>query len=128
MELKSHIDAISVTIDENKIVTVRPNAGYSINIDEIKTTFLWAVNEVKPDKMNAMVVGSQGISFDPDARDFLKSKEFQNYIANYAIVVANFGQRLLADFLFKIQKPLFNYKVFTSEEKAVEWLLMKIRS
>ena len=126
MELKSSVDAVSVTIDENKIVTVRPTAGYSINVNEIKTTFLWAVKEVKPGKMNAMVVGTQGISFDPDARNFLKSDEFQEHIANYAIVVTNFGQRLIADFLFKLQKPLFEYKVFTTEEKALEWLRTKI--
>jgi len=125
MELKSKIDAISITIDEDKIVTVRPTAGYDVNMNDIKTTFFWAVNEVKPHKMNAMVVGSQGISFDPDARDFLKSKEFQENIENYAIVVANFGQRLLADFLFKLQKPLFDFKVFTSEKNAKKWLLNK---
>lgn len=125
MELKPSVEAINVTIDNNKIVYVRLNAGFNISLNDIQTTFLWAVNEMKPNKFNAMVVGSQGISFDPDARDYLKSEEFQKHIDNYALIVANFGQQLLVDFLFKLQKPLFEYKVFTSEEKAKQWLLKK---
>lgn len=127
MELKPSVEAINVTIDNNKIVYVRPNAGFNISLNDIQTTFLWAVNEMKPNKFNAMVVGSQGISFDPDARDYLKSEEFQKHIDNYSLIVANFGQQLLVDFLFKLQKPLFEYKVFTSEEKAKQWLLKKSR-
>lgn len=125
MELKPSVEAINVTIDNNKIVYVRLNAGFNISLNDIQTTFLWAVNEMKPNKFNAMVVGSQGISFDPDARDYLKSEEFQKHIDNYSLIVANFGQQLLVDFLFKLQKPLFEYKVFTSEEKAKQWLLKK---
>jgi hypothetical protein len=127
MELKPVIDSINVTIDNNNnIVTVRPNPGFDINLKDIKTTFFWAVREIKPLKMNAMVVGAQGISFDPDARNFLKSDEFQENINHYALVVSNFGQRLIVDFLFKLQKPLFTYKVFTTEDKAMEWLKSKV--
>lgn len=125
MELKSNVDAISVTIDENKLVTVRPSAGYNINLEDIKCTYFWAVNELKPKKLNAMVVGSQGITFDPEVRKFLRSKEFQKHIAHYALVVSNMSHRLIVNVLFKIKKPSFDYRVFTSEEKAIEWLLSK---
>lgn len=125
MELKSEVDAISVTIDENKLVTVRPKAGHDISLEDIQSTFFWAVKNSKTKKLNAMVVGSQGITFDPDARNFLRTEEFQKHIANYALVVSNLAHRLIVNILFKVKRPSFEYKIFTSEKKAIEWLLSK---
>ena len=123
MELKSAVDAISVSIDDDELVTVRPTAGYNIGLEDIQSTFFWAVKELKPKKLNAMIIGSEGISFDPEVRDFVRSKEFQKHFDNHAMVVSNMSHRLIVNVLFKIKKPSFNYKTFTSEEKAREWLL-----
>lgn len=124
MELSSEVEAISVTIDENNLVTVRPTAGVDVTLKDIQTTFFWAVKKLKPKKLNVMVVGSQGITFDPDARDFLRSDDFQKHISLYALVVSNMGHRLIVNLLFNIKRPTFDYKTFTSEEKAKEWLLL----
>ena len=52
MELKSAVDAISVSIDDDELVTVRPTAGYNIGLEDIQSTFFWAVKEQKRSRSN----------------------------------------------------------------------------
>ena len=81
------------------------------------------------EKLDAIIIGSQGISFDAESREFFRSKEFQQHLNHYALVVKNFGHRLFVDLIFKLNKPMMDYKIFTSDEMGLKWLReMKARS
>ena len=123
MELKPSTDSINVTIDENNIVIVRAVPGQDITINDVQSTFYWALKQHRrKQKMDVIIVGAQGISFDAESREFFKSVEFQQHLNHYALVVRNFGHRLFVDLLFKFGKPIMKYKIFTSEAQGLKWI------
>jgi hypothetical protein len=59
---------------------------------------------------------------EPEIRDWSADPSGNKYTLADAIVVTNLGQKMMADFYVRFNKPPKPTKVFSSFEKAVQWI------
>ena len=57
-----------------------------------------------------------------EASEYAASEEAGKYTSADAIVIQNFAMRIASNFYIKIFKPIRPTKMFSSEDKAIEWL------
>jgi hypothetical protein len=57
-----------------------------------------------------------------EAREFLASKEGCSNVKCCAIIISSEVTRIIANFFIRMNKPLVPTNLFTSEEKARQWL------
>ena len=62
---------------------------------------------------------------DKDARDFAKNDQMNKATQALALIIGNKLSRLLGNFFLGFHKGKYPTKLFTSPEKAKEWLLSK---
>lgn len=60
---------------------------------------------------------------DPEVRDWAAESSGNHYTFVDAIVISNFAQKIIANFYIKFNKPKMPTKIFTSTDKAYEWIL-----
>jgi len=59
---------------------------------------------------------------EPEVRDWAADKSGNYYTHCDAILIRNLGQKILADFYLKVNKPKMPTKIFYSKEKAIDWI------
>lgn len=59
---------------------------------------------------------------DPEVRTWAADTSGNHYTHCDAIVITNLAQKIIANFYIKFNKPQMPTKVFTSTEKAIEWI------
>lgn len=59
---------------------------------------------------------------DPEVRTWAAETSGNKYTFVDAVVISNFAQKIIANFYIKFNKPKMPTKVFTSTEKALEWI------
>jgi hypothetical protein len=65
------------------------------------------------------------ISFDKDARSFLTSPESSKGVKAAAILSDSSATAIIGNFIIKVNRPEIPVRLFTSKEKAIEWLRSK---
>jgi len=66
--------------------------------------------------------GGEFVSITKEARENAIVIEGSTPTRASAIVVKNLGQKIMADFYYRINKPKQPFKVFSSFEKGIQWL------
>ena len=71
-----------------------------------------------------LVVSGQYTQLSSEAIKYIQAENQKraHLIIAEAIVVRTLAQRLLGNFYYRLQKPNYNIRLFTSEKKALEWL------
>lgn len=70
-----------------------------------------------------MFTAGDYVSVTKEARENAKSLEPISPMYAIALVVNNLAYKLIAEFYQKIHKPSQPTKIFSNEEKAIEWLI-----
>ena len=80
------------------------------------------ITEGKP--FRKLVVSGKYTQLSSEAIKFIQAENQKraHLIIAEAIVVRTLAQRLLGNFYYRLQKPNYNIRMFTSEEKAMNWL------
>lgn len=60
---------------------------------------------------------------DPEVREWAAETSGNNYTYVDALVISNLAQKIIANFYLKFNKPASPTKIFTSVDKAYEWIL-----
>lgn len=61
---------------------------------------------------------------DPEVRDWAADTSGNNYTYCDALIISNLAQKIIANFYIKFNKPKMPTKIFTSTEKAMDWILL----
>jgi len=113
---------ISVSIREDGIVLVKVAANFEIDVPHVKKV-VNAIEELgKGDKFPLLIVSGEFTLPTPEARTYIASPESDPYAKAEAYVVKSFSQKLVGNVFLSFNKPARPTKIFTSEEKAIEWL------
>jgi hypothetical protein len=62
------------------------------------------------------------VSVTKEAKEYAVKIEDISPVKASAILVNNLAYKLIAEFYYRVNKPKKHYKIFSKEEKAVEWL------
>lgn len=114
---KCIIKLISPTIVENKIID-----GCDINLidlTEIRNINLKLTNG-KP--YVVLLDAGEYTSITTEAREISATENFSKNLIAKAFVISSIPQRIVGNFYIKVNKPFASTKLFTSKEKAIEWL------
>lgn len=73
-------------------------------------------------RLPLLVITSIYANIDSDAREFMASIESTQYSSAEAYVIIGLGQKILANFYLKVNKPDVPTRFFTDLKLAEEWL------
>jgi hypothetical protein len=104
---------VKVTFLENSQVTLKDQQELAaIYIDLTDNT-----------PMPFLYDAEHGVDITKEAREYGARMAGLLPVSSIAIIVRSVAYKLLADFYFKFHKPQMPYKVFKSEEAAMEWMI-----
>jgi hypothetical protein len=75
----------------------------------------------KNDKYFVLVDGRVSLSVSREARAFAAQSKNDGCIAS-AFIITSTANKLIGNFYLNVNKPSITTKIFSSEEKAIEWL------
>lgn len=76
----------------------------------------------KERKFPLLIDADEFINVTPEARKLIRKLETIVPISARAIIITSLGQRILASFYIKLQKPIVNTKIFNNYEDGIKWL------
>jgi hypothetical protein len=101
-------------------VILKPNTDITLELQSEMFQLYDLITSGK--KMPFLFEGGEFISITKEARENAIRMEDCTPSTASAILVKNLGQKIVADFYYKINKPKQPYKVFWSKEKALAWI------
>jgi hypothetical protein len=116
-------DQVVVTLRSDRIVHVSflPNTEITVEFQQVLVDMY---NEITGGEKSLFLFdGGEFVSITKEARENAVVIEDSTPTKASAIVVKNLGQKIIADFYYKVNRPKQPYKVFWQFDKAIEWLL-----
>lgn len=77
----------------------------------------------KTKKYPLLIDADEFINVTPEARKLIRKLESIVPISARALIITSLGQRILASFYIKIQKPIVPTKIFNNYEDGIQWLI-----
>ncbi|MBL7882912.1 MAG: hypothetical protein JNL69_02505 [Bacteroidia bacterium] len=115
-------ETTNVSIREDGIVLVNVDANTEIDVPHVKQVVSAIKQLGKGDKFPLLIIAGEYTLPTPEARAYIATPESDPYAKAEAYVVKSFSQKLVGNVFLSFNKPARPTKIFTSEEKAVEWL------
>ncbi len=114
---------ITVSLRSDGIVVVYLKDNTEINI-ALQNDMIRIYNEItEGNKAVFLFTAGEFVSITKEARSNAIRMEQNTPTFASAILVNNLGQKIIADFYYKVNRPKQPYRVFWNHDKAVEWLL-----
>lgn len=115
-------DHVTIRLRQDGIVIVsfHPNTEITVDFQNILVQLYHEITGGTPSLF--LFDGGEFVSITKEARENAILMEKQTPTKASAIVVRNLGQKIIADFYYKVNKPIQPYKVFWQHEKAIDWL------
>lgn len=119
---KIEIDNKSVALRSDGIVHVSIKTNEDVEVKDV-VEVVAAVEEIGNGKKFPLLIESQKYTLpSPEARAYIASPESNPFASAEAYVIQSFSQKLVGNIFISFNKPARPTRIFTSEEKAVEWL------
>ena len=122
---ESENDSIIYRLYENNIFHVIVKEGEKVTMEMVNEGYAFLENYGSGRFYNIYEFKSFA-DVDPDVREWSSSEIDVKYTVVDAIVINSIGQKILADFYLKINRPKQPTKIFTSIDRAIEWVNFKI--
>lgn len=111
-----------IRLDRQDIIHIRYLEGQIIDVKE-KIQEKHALKAMTKGVKHAILISFESyVTVTKEAKEYSILVELEQPFLALAILVENLAYQLMADFYFKFYKPKVAYKVFKSEDKAIEWL------
>jgi hypothetical protein len=108
--------------EKSRILQMRVHENAKIGIAEMVENVMSANALANGKKYLKLVEGNKNVSVTKEARDLSAAmKEWDNSIA-VALVVKSMTNKIIANFYINFNKPAVPTRIFTTKEKAIEWL------
>ena len=112
----------SAELIEKNVLLVKVKKFEELSVDDYIEIQRWVQSYRKNSKIISLLEFGVGSSSTREAREYGSSPEGNTLSKGAAIVVKNIGQRLLADYYLKYNKPALPTKIFSKREKALSWI------
>lgn len=115
-------EQVIVALRNDDIVHVQflPNTEITVALQAVLIDLYEQVTKGK--KALFIFEGGEFVSITKEARENAVKMENRTPTLASAIMVKNLGQKIIADFYYKVNKPKQPYKVFWSFDKGIDWL------
>jgi hypothetical protein len=107
---------------DNGIVMVSIKDNVHMELEDSVKEYDMLMTKTDYIPLKVMIKGGTGSSTSKEVRDYANSYEARKIMKAQALVVKSLAQKIMADFISKFYKIPVNLKIFSDEEKAIEWL------
>ncbi len=112
----------TIWMDESGILHSIYSEGMDVELDDVKEN-MGVVNQLLGGKSAPYIIDIRGVhSVTREARRTSSSPDATNAIKALALLVGSSVSRVIGNFFVGISKTTYPVKMFSSEEKAMEWL------
>lgn len=112
----------SVGLRSDGIVLVSINTDEDVEVKDV-IEIVSAIEEIGKGKKFPLLIKTLKYTLpSPEARAYIATVESDPFASAEAYVIQSFSQKLVGNMYIKFNKPARPTRIFTSEEKAVEWL------
>lgn len=106
------------------LIRLKYSDNAEIDIDAARADYELYDQFTEGKPFRKLIVSGNYTQLTSEAIKYIQSENQKraHLIIAEAIVVKSLAQRLLGNFYYKLQRPNYNIKMFSSEEKALKWL------
>jgi hypothetical protein len=106
---------------ENRILRIKILEGAEIELSDALQNLEATKLLTKNDRYLILVDGRVSLSISREARAFAAETKNDESIAS-AMIITSTANKLIGNFYINVNKPSIPTRIFSSEEKAIEWL------
>lgn len=108
---------------EEEIVVIETGTSSEIEVEDIKEMLSLIGKMVEKGKTKNLIIPGKYSELNTESQKFMKTKEANvNEPKAEAIVIHSLAQRIVGNFYLKIISQQRPSKLFTSVDKAIDWL------
>lgn len=115
-------DKFDCSVLEDGIVETFFKAGVQIEAEDLIRIKEMNLRMTEGRNYCVLVSADFMASFSKEARELSASENFVMNTKAKALVINGIGQRMIAQFYLKVNKPCIKTKVFSDRPEAIEWL------
>lgn len=118
---------VSITLLEENLVFYKIKENTVIELKDSVEMYEETLHLMQGKRYAALVDARATTSLTPEAREWSANDELHQQLIAQAIVVTSLANRLIGNFIIRFHKPKAPTRLFSSVEKAKEWLHEKIK-
>ncbi len=124
--MKTHYEHSKANIYklEKNIIKVQIKDGVTIEVDDVIEMKKINIEITKNKKYFLLFIAGKDAHISKEARELSAGEEMSKNKIAQAFVINSLAQKIITNFFINVQKPNLTSKAFTTEEKALNWLLM----
>ena len=107
---------------EKDIMILRLIEDSEIDLKEAVETFEATLKLAEGRKYAMMIDATVSVQVSSAAREYSAKKERQKNLIAQAIVVTSLANKIIGNFIIKVNKPYAPTRLFSNEEDALAWL------
>ncbi len=112
----------SIALRSDGLVKIHLNINEEVEITDV-IEVVTALEQIGRGKKFPLLILSNKYTLpSPEARAYIATPESDPYASAEAYVIQSLSQKLVGNVFMKFNKPARPTRIFTSEEKAIEWL------
>lgn len=119
---KIELSHSTIIYREDGILELHAKDDHLYSVSDVKENVQAFGDLTAKQKVPVLIIGGSFTSLDKETRGFMASEESLKYSIAEAFYLTSLPQKILINFYIKFDRPLVPTKVFTSKEKANEWL------
>lgn len=111
-----------IILSEDGFIRYNVLPGAEVTIEDVKAYVRIPVELIKEEKLLNLTDMREVKSITREARDYLVGEEATKITKACALLVNSPLSKIIGNIFLGLNKPVYPAKIFTSEEKALEWL------
>ena len=111
-----------IWLDQDGIIHYKVLPGVEVTIDDTREYVKIQCGLTKNKKVLNLTDLREVKSITHEAREYLSGEEVERITAACALLIGSPVSKVIGNFFLGINKPPYPIKIFTTEEKAAEWL------
>lgn len=120
------LEKVQISLIEKGIVLNSIKLGKLIEAEDVYQIRNINLDLVNHEPYGVLVESDELTSFSKEARELAASQEIECNSAAKALYIKSLGQRIVANFYLKLNKPFVKTKVFEDKEEAFEWIRQEV--
>ncbi len=120
------LEKVQISLIEDGIILNHIKLGKLIEADDVYQIRNVNLDLVKHQPYGVLVESDELTSFSKEARELAASEEIACHSAAKALYIKSLGQRIIANFYLKLNKPFVKTRVFENREEAYEWIRKEV--
>lgn len=120
------LEKVQISLVEEGIVLNHIKLGKLIDADDVYQIRNVNLALAKNQPYGVLVESDELTSFSKEARELAASEQIACHSAAKALYIKSLGQRIIANFYLKLNKPFVKTRVFESKEEACDWIRQEV--